>query len=70
VRFESARVTLRGMDTGPLRRCRRKPKRQPPRRRALVRIPRDLPVTQIEIEVVAALLDDWESLVPGMAEAE
>ena len=39
------------------------------RLRAQVHIPKDLPITQIEIEVIAALLDDWETVVPGMAEA-
>jgi hypothetical protein len=37
--------------------------------RAVVRIPANLPVTQIEIEVVASLLDDWESLFPIAGEA-
>jgi hypothetical protein len=30
--------------------------------RAVVRISNNLPVTQVEIEVIASLLDDWESL--------
>ena len=30
--------------------------------RAMVLIPEDFPVTQAEIEVFAALLDDWEAL--------
>jgi hypothetical protein len=30
--------------------------------RAKVLIPADLPVTQIEIEVLAALLDDWDAI--------
>lgn len=33
------------------------------RLRARVLISKDLPVTQIEIEVIAALLDDWENMV-------
>jgi hypothetical protein len=32
--------------------------------RAVVRVPNNLPVTQVEIEVIASLLDDWESLFP------
>jgi hypothetical protein len=32
------------------------------RMRVRVLIPKDSPVTQIEIEIVAALLDDWDSL--------
>jgi hypothetical protein len=34
-----------------------------------VRLPKDLPITQIEIEVFAALLDDLDSENPGLAEA-
>ncbi len=30
--------------------------------RAIVLIPKDLPVTQVEIEVFAALLDDWSGI--------
>jgi hypothetical protein len=37
--------------------------------RAQVLIPKDLPPTQIEIEVIAFLLGDWESLFPIVAEA-
>jgi hypothetical protein len=37
--------------------------------RAVVRIPANLPVTQVEIEVIASLLDDWESLFPIATEA-
>jgi hypothetical protein len=36
--------------------------------RVHVLIPKDLPPTQIEIEVMAFLLDDWESLFPVVAE--
>ena len=39
------------------------------RLRACVHIPKDLPITQIEIEVIAALLDDWETVIPAIAEA-
>lgn len=34
-----------------------------------VRIPKDLPITQIEIEVFAALLDDLDTENPALAEA-
>jgi hypothetical protein len=37
--------------------------------RAVVRILANLPVTQVEIEVIASLLDDWESLFPIAPEA-
>jgi hypothetical protein len=37
--------------------------------RAVVRIPANLPVTQVEIEVIASLLDDWESLFSIVGEA-
>jgi hypothetical protein len=40
------------------------------RLRAQVRIPKDLPITQIEVEVIAGLLDDWETVVPAIAEAK
>ena len=40
-----------------------------PLMRAEVRISNNLPVTQVEIEVVAFLLDDWESLFPIAKEA-
>jgi hypothetical protein len=33
--------------------------------RANVLIPKDSPILQIEIEVVAALLDNWESMESG-----
>lgn len=36
---------------------------------AQVHIPRDLPITQIEIEVFAALLDDLDLECPYIAEA-
>ena len=39
------------------------------RLRACVHIPKDLPILQNEIEVIAALLDDWEMIVPEVAEA-
>jgi hypothetical protein len=39
------------------------------RLRACVHIPKDLPISQNEIEVIAALLDDWEMAVPAAAEA-
>ena len=38
------------------------------RMRAKVLIPKDSPVTQIEIEVIAALLDDWEGIEPSAYE--
>jgi hypothetical protein len=31
--------------------------------RAQILIPKDSPITQVEIEVFAALLDDWDSLL-------
>ena len=34
-----------------------------------VRIPKDLPINQIEIEVIAALLDDLEAENPALSEA-
>lgn len=34
-----------------------------------VRLPRDLPISQNEVEVIAALLDDWEMDVPKAQEA-
>jgi len=37
---------------------------------AEILIPKDLPITQIEIEVVAALLDDWDSLLADGEESE
>lgn len=37
--------------------------------RAQVHIPSDLPITQIEIEVFAALLDDLDLDSPSVAEA-
>ncbi|HXJ01390.1 MAG TPA: hypothetical protein VNH44_09205 [Micropepsaceae bacterium] len=37
-------------------------KPQFPRFRCEVLLPQDLPVTQVEIEVFAALLDDWVGL--------
>jgi hypothetical protein len=37
--------------------------------RAVVRIPANLPVTQVEIEVIASLLDDWEALFSIVVEA-
>ena len=37
--------------------------------RTVVRIPANLPVMQVEIEVIASLLDDWESLFPIATEA-
>jgi hypothetical protein len=33
--------------------------------RAIVRLPPNLPIQQIEVEVIAGLLDDWESLIPA-----
>ena len=33
-----------------------------PRLRAVVLIPQDSPIAQAEIEVFAALLDDWEAI--------
>jgi hypothetical protein len=38
------------------------------RLRARVLIPKSSPVTQIEIEVIAALLDDWESMASGISQ--
>jgi hypothetical protein len=40
-----------------------------PLMRAVVRISNNLPVTQVEIEVIASLLDDCESLFPMIGEA-
>jgi hypothetical protein len=37
-------------------------RRRNPAIRAEVLIPANLPVTQIEIEIMAALLDDWEDI--------
>jgi hypothetical protein len=37
--------------------------------RDVIGIPANLPVAQVEIEVVASLLDDWESLFPIAPEA-
>jgi hypothetical protein len=37
--------------------------------RAVVRIQANLPVTQVEIDVIASLIDDWESLFPIATEA-
>jgi hypothetical protein len=42
--------------------------RRPMRMRAEVLIPKDSPVTQIEIEVIAALLDDWAEIEPSAQE--
>jgi hypothetical protein len=42
--------------------------RSPLRMRAKVLIPKDSPVTQIEIEVIAALLDDWDGIEPSAHE--
>jgi len=42
--------------------------RSPLRMRARVLIPKDSPVTQIEIEVIAALLDDWDGIEPSAHE--
>lgn len=42
--------------------------RSPPR--VIMDFPKNMPITQIEIEVVAALLDDCESLFPAEAEAQ
>ena len=39
-----------------------------PRLHAIVLIPKDLPLTQIEIEVIAALLDDWDGIEPSAQE--
>ncbi|HEY4941003.1 MAG TPA: hypothetical protein VII56_06215 [Rhizomicrobium sp.] len=36
--------------------------------RANVLISKDSPVTQIEIEVIAALLDDWDGIEPSAQE--
>jgi hypothetical protein len=44
-------------------------KRTKPDLRAVVHIPQDLPITQNEIEVMAALLDDWDITLPEAAEA-
>lgn len=40
-----------------------KPVRKSPKLRAEVLIPGDSPIIQAEIEVIAALLDDWDSLL-------
>jgi hypothetical protein len=37
--------------------------------RAIVEISKNLPITQIEIEVIAGLLDDWESILVDIPEA-
>ena len=34
----------------------------PGRMRAVVMIPKDSPITQVEIEVIAFLLDDWSAI--------
>lgn len=46
-------------------------RRKAPRKRlrARILIPKNLPPTQIEIEVIASLLDDCESMFPIVAEA-
>jgi len=44
-------------------------KRAPSRLRADVLIPKDLPITQIEIEIFAALLEDGDMLFSEVAEA-
>lgn len=45
-----------------------RPGHAPPR--VVMDFPKNFPVTQIEIEVIAALLDDWESLFADQAEAQ
>jgi len=57
------------MGKGPQKHSRDDLRRSKLRLRAQVHIPKNLPVTQIEIEVIAALLDDWETVVPDIAEA-
>lgn len=56
-------------DPAPKLRTRKAGTSAKPPLRAVVRIPANLPVTQVEIEVVASLLDDWESLFPIAPEA-
>ena len=45
-----------------------KTRRSEMRLRAQVLVPKDLPISQNEIEVIAALLDDWEVTLPEAAE--
>ena len=40
-----------------------RPIRKPAKRSAEVLLPEDSPIIQAEIEVIAALLDDWDSLL-------
>ena len=46
-----------------------KEKRVLSRLRTIVHVPSDLPINQDEIEVIAALLEDWESDVSAISEA-
>jgi hypothetical protein len=69
VQLPAAQPSLPGMGNWPHNRNANHLKRGKPRLRACVHIPKDLPVSQNEIEVIAALLDDWEIVVADVAEA-
>lgn len=43
--------------------CQRKSARKNAKLRAEVLIPRDSPIIQVEIEVIATLLDDWDNIL-------
>lgn len=67
--LEPPRLTLPGMDRRPYKPLGDDLRRSKRRLGAYVRIPKDLPIAQIEIEVIAALLDDWNMGLPNIAEA-
>ena len=56
------------MDKAPPIFPRDKVRRSKSRLRAKVLVPKDLPISQNEIEVIAALLDDWAVTLQEAAE--
>jgi hypothetical protein len=69
VQLPAAQPSLPGMGNWPGKTNGDELRRRKHRLRACVHIPKDLPVSQNEIEVIAALLDDWEMVVADVPEA-
>jgi hypothetical protein len=68
VQSESPAPSLWSMDKGLPISTRNKTRRSKLRLKAQVLVPKDLPISQNEIEVIATLLDDWELTLPEAAE--
>lgn len=61
-------MTIRPLVRNLPRRAKKPARPKPPKLHADVLIAKDSPITQTEIEVIAALLEDWDGIEPSAQE--